>query len=151
MQYYKVLMQRETAGAAVTDTISAFGMYCMDIPFMMATKAKEPSKREWKDEDGDDEYIPVEGLKMSAYEMSVKFGMKGNKDTANKNLKAFLDYLRGGTMKLYCDYTKIGRQNVRFVSIGEDATLVRDANGDLLITKITFKVNDPVTDITLTI
>lgn len=33
-------MQRETAGAAVTDTISAFGMYCMDIPFMMATKAK---------------------------------------------------------------------------------------------------------------
>ena len=54
-------------------------------------------------------------------------------------------------MKLYCDYTKIGRQNVRFVSIGEDATLVRDANGDLLITKITFKVNDPVTDITLTI
>ena len=133
-------MQRETAGATVTDTISAFGMYCMDIPFLMATKAKEPSKREWKDEDGDDEYIPAEGLKMSSYEMSVKFGMKGDKD-----------YLRGGTTKLYCDYTKIGRQNVRFVSIGEDATLVRDANGDLLIIKITFKVNDPVTDITLTI
>ena len=148
---YKPFYIQTDSDTAAIDTASSFGMVAKSNPYPLLPEPKDVYTNEWKDEDGDDEYIPAEGLKMSAYEMSVKFGMKGDKGTANKNLKAFLDYLRGGTMKLYCDYTKIGRQNVRFVSIGEDATLARDAGGDLLIIKITFKVNDPVTDITLTI
>lgn len=150
MQYYKIFLQSEQDGSAVIETIEDFGFYCMDIPFTVIQKAKEPAVRSWKDEDGDDEYIPHTGLYAESYEMAIKFGFKGDKFAATQALGLFLAYLRGsGMMKMYCDYTLIGRQHVRFVSIADDATLVRDESGDLLVVKITFKVNDPTTDITL--
>lgn len=150
MQYYKIFIQLEADNSPVLETIEDFGFYCMDIPFTVIEKAKEPAVRSWKDEDGDDEYIPASGLRASSYEMSIKFGFKGDKFAATHALGLFLAYLRGGgMMKMYCDYTRIGRRHVRFVSIADDATLVRDDSGDLLVVKITFKVNDPVTDITL--
>lgn len=150
MQYYKVYIQSEKADSSVLETIEDFGMYCMDIPFKMVDKAKEPAKRTWYDEDGDDEYIPSSGLRSEAYEMTVKFGFKGDKFAATSALGLFLTYLRqAGLMKMYCDYTLVGRQHVRFVSISDDAELVRDETGDVLVIKITFKVNDPITDIAL--
>ena len=49
-------------------------------------------------------------------------------------------------MKMYCDFNKIGRQHVRLKSI--DPVLYRDPeNEDLLVMSVTFKFNDPVTDI----
>lgn len=139
-------MQREVDGADVVDTIASFGMYCMEDPFKMAEAVKEPTKRTWNDEHGDDEYIPKEGLYMASYENDVKFGFKGDAFGANEKLRSFLDYLRKGMMKWYCEYNRIGRQHVRIKSIKQD--LYRDAdNEDILIVTITFKFNDPVTDI----
>ena len=105
MEYYRIYMQKESDGAVVIDTISSFGLYCMDIPFKVADSVKEPVSRDWHDEDGVDEYIPKEGLRMSAYEMDVKFGFKGDKFVANKSIGDVLDYLMDGYVKLYCDYT----------------------------------------------
>lgn len=137
----------EKSGADVVDTIQSFGMYCMENPFRTCSDVKEPSKRTWYDEHGDDEYIPEEGLYMSAYENKVKFGFDGAAYSANEKLKSFLDYLRGGTMKMYCEFNGIGRKNVRLKSIDPD--LVRDVSGneDILIVSMTFKFNDPVTDV----
>lgn len=149
MEYYRIYMQKESDGAVVIDTISSFGLYCMDIPFKVADSVKEPVSRDWHDEDGVDEYIPKEGLRMSAYEMDIKFGFKGDKFAANKSIGDFLDYLMDGYVKLYCDYTRIGRQHVRFSKLSDDAELVRCEDGDILIFKVTFKVCDPVTDVTL--
>lgn len=150
MEYYKIYMQKESEGAEVIDTIDSFGLYCVDIPFKPADSVKEVVSRDWHDEDGVDEYIPKDGLKMSAYEMDVKFGFKGDKFSANKAISDLLEYLRSGYIKLYCDYTRIGRQHVRFSKLNDSAELVRDDDGDILIFSVTFKVCDPIEEVILT-
>lgn len=147
-RYFRIYLQREIDGAPVVDTIDSFGMYCMENPFKTCGEVKEPAKRTWYDEHGDDEYIPpVGGLYMAAYENKVKFGFNGKAYGANEKLKAFLEYLRGGMMKMYCEFNGIGRQHVRLKSV--DDTLYRSVQGDedILVASITFKFNDPVADI----
>lgn len=144
--YFRIYMQLERDGAEVKDTISSFGMYCMENPFKPCSEVKEPSKRTWNDEHGDDEYISKDGLYMASYENKVKFGFKGDTFGANEKCKAFIEYLRKGMMKMYCEYNRIGRQHVRLKSI--DPELYRDTDdGDILVLSITFKFNDPVSDV----
>ncbi len=148
MEYFKIYMQLTSDGATVKETISDFGLYCMEVPFSVAQSAKELSTRDWYDEDGTDVYIPKDRLKMSAYDMKVKFGYRGDRFSANEKINAFLSYLKQGALKMYCDYTRIGRQNVVLSKVDDSATLVRDdLDGDLLIFTVMFKVYDPVTDI----
>lgn len=145
--YFRIYMQKEGDGAKVMDTITDFGMYVSESPFKPCDSVKEPVKREWHDEHGDDEYIGKDGLYMAAYENKVKFLFKGEAYGANEKCRSFVNYLRTtGMMKMYCDFNKIGRQHVRLKSI--DPVLYRDPeNEDLLVMSVTFKFNDPVTDI----
>ena len=50
---------------------------------------------------------------------------------------------------VYDTYTKIGRQKVRYVSVDDDIFWRQEEGGDIVVFVVTFKVNDPVTDITL--
>lgn len=141
--------------ALVVDTFDNWGIVCKDFPFKLYGEAKELPSNDWKDEDGDDEYIPSE-LKIDSYELEVEFVYKGDMNTANTNIKAFLDYLTGrdGTgaeLMVYDTYTKIGRQHVRFVSVDDDIFWRQEEGGDVVVFVVTFKVNDPVTDITLSL
>lgn len=158
MEPEKIYVQKMTAedepAAQVRELGSDFGFYGMEIPFVPFGEAKEPSRNDWKDEDGDDEYLPESGLKMQAFEVGIKLGYKGSKDSANGKIAALLDYLTGrdGTgprMKIYSTYTKIGYNDVRFVSLDDDAELVRSGDGDILVITVTLKVNDPATRVTL--
>lgn len=152
-KYYKVYMQKEKSGEVMKETIADFGMYCMTIPFSIGGTAKALTERSWAEEDGKDVYVPQQ-LKMESYTMKVKFGCKGEKFSANKNITDMLDYLTGRDgsgvyMKLYCDYTKVGRRHVRFTKLSDDATLVRtDDDGDILIVEMEMAVDDPVTEVT---
>lgn len=93
-------MQKEGDGNEVKDSIADFGMYVSESPFKPCDSVKEPIKREWHDEHGDDEYIGKDGLYMAAYENKVKFLFKGDAFGANEKCKAFIDYLRmSGMMK----------------------------------------------------
>ena len=137
---------------SVYESVSTWGVWCKDIPFLVFNKTKDPAKRSWYDEHGDDEYIPDGGLYLEAYTMKVEFGcklMSGVNDVRTK-VGTFLEYLRtAGKMKMYSTYTRIGRQDVRLESVGDKATWKSDQNGEFLIFEVTFKVNDPKTDITL--
>lgn len=149
MKYYKFYIQKESEGAAVKELGEDFGFYETESKFYGGNTVKDIPKREWHDEDGDDEFVPDE-QKYKAYEMEVSLGYKGDMGTANEKLRALQDYLAGGTMRFYDSYNKTGRQGVRFVSISDDAELVRnDADGDILIITVRMKVNDPRTEITL--
>lgn len=150
---YAILFKKMNDGAPVVDTFDNWGIVCKDFPFKLYGEAKDLPSHDWKDEDGDDEYIPKE-LKIASYEVDVEFVYKGAIDSANTKIKGFLDYLtgRGGTgaeLMVYDTYTKIGRQSVRFVSVEEDVFFRQTEYGDILVFVVTFKVNDPVTDITL--
>lgn len=150
MQYYKIYIQSEADGAAMKETIADYGMYCMEFPFKVSGDIKSPAKRSWYDEDGDDEYVPDGSLKVEAYETTVKFGYKGARNSAPSAVRAFLSYLRSaGLMKIYCEYGSIGRRGVRLSKVADDAELIQDASGDLVVFKVTFKVNDPVTEVEL--
>lgn len=149
MKYYKFYIQKETDGAEVKELGEDFGFYEMECKFYGGKAVKDVPKRDWYDEDGDDEFVPEE-LKYKAFEMDIKFGYKGDMFTANDKLDALQDYLDGGTMKIYDSYNHIGRQNVRFVEIPDDAELVRDKDdGDILVVTVKLKVNDPRTAIKL--
>lgn len=152
MDYHKLYFQKSKDGEPVIETISSWGMYCMDIPLSTSYVAKDVSSNSWNDEDGDDEYIPQK-LMIKSREVTIKLGFKGDKFSANKAIKKAINYLTGadGTgveMKFYCTYTKEGRCSVRFVKINDNAELVRDDDGDILVIEVVLKVNDPITDIT---
>ena len=149
MECYKVYIKQDKSGASVVETIEDFGLYCVDIPFKPAGDVKDIVSRDWKDENGVDEYIPTDGLKMSAYEIDVKFGYKGDKLGANKAISSLLSLLSAGYVSIYDTYTGIGRQKVRLVKLNDNAELVRDDDGDILIFSVTLKVCDPITNISL--
>ena len=149
MEYYKIYIKQEKPDASVVETIEEFGLYCVDIPFKPMSDVKEVVSRDWKDENGIDEYIPADGLKLSAYDMDIKFGYKGDKFGANEAISSFIEFLVSGYVSIYDTYTKIGRQKVRLVKLNDDADLVRGDDGDILIFSVTFKVCDPLTNISL--
>lgn len=135
----------------VCESVNEWGIFCKKIPFKIFDKVKEPALRSWHDEDGDDEYIPEDGLKLEAYKMKVELACKkgGSIDDVRDNIGTFLNYLKLGLFKLYSSYTRIGRQDVRLDSISDSAKWKSDENGEYLIFEVTFKVNDPVTDVVL--
>jgi len=156
------------------ESVKQWGVWCKDIPFKLFDKVKEPAKRTWYDEHGDDEYIPADGLMLEAYTMDVEFGCKIMKATTDgsdsipavedvrANVAAFLEYLRtNGMLMIYSAHTRIGRTDVRLDSVGSDAKWKREkalkvvsgtstmTYDEYLVFKVTFKVNDPKTDVTL--
>ena len=150
---YAIYFKKMKDDASVVDTLSDWGIVCKDFPFKLYGEAKELPSFDWKDEDGDDEYVPDE-LKISAYEIEVEFAYKGAMDSANTKIRGFLDYLTGrgvtgAELMVYDTYTKIGRQSVRFVSVGDDVFYRQEDGGDVVVFVVTFKINDPVTEITL--
>jgi hypothetical protein len=150
---YAIYFKKMKDNALVVDTLDNWDIVCKEFPFKLYGEAKELPSHDWKDEDGDDEYIPSE-LPIAAYEMEVEFAYKGVMDSANANIKGFLDYLTGRDgsgveLMVYDTYTKIGRQSVRFVSVGDDVFHRQEEGGDVVVFSVTFKVNNPVTDITL--
>lgn len=141
------------------ESVATWGIFCKEIPFKIMDKVKEPAKRSWYDEHGDDEYIPSEGLYVDSYSMKVEFGCKLiTGDDANVygitvndvrvNVGNFLEWLRSaGMMKMYSSYTRIGRQNVRLVSINDKAW--KSGDDEWLLFEVEFKVGDPVTDVSI--
>lgn len=152
MKYEKVYIQKMKQGATIKETVADFDIYCAEMPFKLFVEAKDPSRRDWMDEHGSDEYIPESGLKMQSYTMDVKFCCKGDKYSSNAKIQKFVKYLTGmdgtgATMLMYCTWTKIGRSDIRFDKLNDKAELIRDEDGDTLVFTITFKVNDPVSDV----
>ena len=150
---YAIYFKKMKSDALVVDTLDNWGIVCKEFPFKLYGEAKELPSHDWKDEDGDDEYIPSK-LPIASYEVEVEFAYKGVMDSANASIKGFLDYLTGRDgsgveLMVYDTYTKIGKQHVRFVSVSDDVFHRQEEGGDVVVFSVAFKVNDPVTDITL--
>lgn len=133
----------------VKDSYTEWGMIVKSVPFKPIPDPKEIYSEDWPDEDGEDEYIPSI-MHYKAYEMDVSFFYIGDSNTANASIISFFNYIKNGLFKIYDTYTGIGRQNVRYAGYKENAFLRRDEIGDIVEFTVTFKVNDPVTQIELT-
>lgn len=148
-QYKPLLFTKLTDNAPVRNSME-WNVWVKSVPFKIFPDLKDIPSRDWVDENGDDEYIP-DTPKYKAYEIECEFVYIGAYESANTQIRSFLNYLStGGAFKFYDTYTKIGRTNVRYVSFSEDALHRREGDTDKVIFSVTLKVNDPITDITLT-
>jgi hypothetical protein len=142
-----------SAGAPIIDSQDQWGIVCKGFPFKIFGKAKDLPSQKWPDEHGVEEYVP-KTLFLDSYDMEVEFAYKGSMFSANLAIISFLNYLTGldGTnfgaeLLVYDTYTQIGRRKVRFLSTSNDLIVRNEWDGDLFTFTVTFRVNDPVTDI----
>lgn len=148
MDYKPFLIQKLKTNSPVRDS-REWDIWVKSIPFLIYPKLKEPAKRSWVDESGDDEYVP-DTPRFEAYTMDVAFAFIGERGTANVKIRSFLSYLsQDGEFSIYDTYTAIGRTHVRYSSFSDDAFRRREGQNDLVEFKVTLKVNDPITEIRL--
>lgn len=161
--YKTFLIQQQTYdGSTYTDvgqtvdTYIAYKVVCQECPFKYLPEVKEPAKRDWFDEDGEDSYIPATGLRMKAYDMEVKFLYVGTEQDMHDDLKDFIDFIYGKNtngspcLAVYDDYTKTGRRGVYTSEVSNELLIYNDSDTDVVAQfKVKFRVTDPVTDIDL--
>lgn len=150
MKYKPFLIQKLTTGASVRDS-REWNIYVKSVPFKVFPDMKDVPANDWYDQNGDDEYIPSPPY-YKAYEIDCEFVFVGENGTANAQIKSLLKYLSESVMfKFYDTHSKIGRTNVRYVSTDDDVLYRKDGRNDIVVFSVTLKVNDPLTDIVLSL
>lgn len=148
MKYKPFLIQKLKEGSPVRDS-REWGIWIQHFPFKIYPKMKEPAKKSWKDENGDDEHIPDIPV-FEAYTADVEFVFIGEYESANNQITSFLDYLfYNGEFSIYDTYTKIGRTHVRYDAFSDKAYRRRENENDVVQFSVSLKINDPKTQITL--
>ena len=148
---YKPFYIQTDADATAIDTAAQWGLVAKTNPYPAMPEPKEPYNNEWKDEDGDDEYVA--DMHYESFEFDVTFFIKTyateSKSAAEllrEQINAFFNHIRTGEFKVYDAYTALGRQKVRYAGYDEgDEGFKARADWARLIFTVTFKVNDPVT------
>lgn len=170
--YHKFLINQQTYNGliytdvgSVVDTKVKFGCVCKDSPFKYLPETKELASRDWFDEDGEDVYFPAARvIPCAAYDWEVSFLFTASTAALLRtNAKSFLQYVCGkkdssdGTLAysvclaVYDEYTGIGRRGVYVKEVSPEVFVHDDGDNDCVAEiKVTFRVTDPVTDITLT-
>jgi len=151
---YKPFYIQYGNNTTATDTRAAWGLIAKTNPYDALPTPKEPYKNEWLDENGDDEYTAA--MAYESFTTEVDFFIKAQTD-ASKSAAQYIreaqsslfNAIKTGSFKIYDSYTAIGRQNVRYA--GYEAGEFWEQGGVARCTfKVKFKVNDPVTFMTLT-
>jgi len=130
-----------------------WGMVAKTNPYPILPTVKAPYSNDWKDENGTEEY--VEQMNYESFELTVTFYAKAF-STQSQNaayilksqIKSFFDYIQNGYIRVYDSYTELGWQNVRYQSYAEESFKAKD-NWARAIFSVTFKVNDPTTEVYL--
>lgn len=163
--YKKFLIQQQTYDGStytdvgsVIDTQEEYFVVCSECPFKILPTTKELAKRDWPDEDGEDVFMPADGLKFKAYDLEVKFLYVGQKDDMTLDLNAFIEFIYGKNdngsplLAIYDEYTQQGRQGVYALEVNNEFLAYDDANDGVVGEfKVKFRVTDPVTQVVLTI
>lgn len=170
---YKIYIQQlaydgisYTSGKPI-DTLDKFNIVCEECPFILFPESKEPSSRNWVDEDGLDEYIP-QYLPLKEYDINIKFlynrvrnGQTVTDNTIRSDIKSFISFLYGRSgsgitgdtvqsarLAIWSEDTGIGRKDIRVKKV-HNSLFYHTRYDDEVICEfeITFQVNDPATDV----
>lgn len=154
---YKPFYIQFENGSAI-DILDTYRVIVKTHDYPTGRKVKEPYKNQWKDEHGDDEYIPESGLLFEAFTFKMECAIfaKGlSMDSAivqlRDGMRAFINALASGAFCTYDAWTGFGFRNVRlqeFREPGNDAYSVKDSMTRLIFT-VVLKVNDPATHMVL--
>lgn len=130
------------------DTNAQYGLVIKHAPFSIAPKPKNIITQSWKDEDGDDVFLPGT-ITREAYDLELEFVYFQPDNDANSQIRKFVSDISGKWLKVYDTYTKIGRQAVYMVEADDDPQFRRREGRDCLVFKVKFRVNDPNTNVQL--
>ena len=155
IDYKPFYIQTDADGSAIDTT--EWGLVAKSTPFPLLPTPKEVYKNEWLDENGDDEYNAV--MAYESFEFEVTFYVKAFEspnESAEEVLRGqiyrFFQKIQHGEFSIYDSYTSLGRRKVRYAGLSDEkfkcGTSPR-GNWARSIFTITFKVNDPVTLMTL--
>lgn len=149
---YKPIYIQANGDELATDTMK-WGLVAKSNPFPVLPSPKGVYKNEWKDENGDDEY--VDKMYFSSISFSISFYLKAfatdgksATETMLSQIDLFFDKIKQGEFMIYDSYTGIGYRHVRYESYKEERFKAKGEWARSIFT-ITFKVNDPVTRMTL--
>lgn len=137
----------QTANDTTAWSTEVYGLVAKSNPYPIMPNPKTPYNNDWKDENGDDEYVVVQYFQ--SQELSVKFyckvpGGDNPEKTLRMQIADFFDKIREGEFTVYDSTTGIGRRKVHYAGYEEDTFSAKD-NYALAIFTVKFKVNDPVT------
>lgn len=162
---YTLLLQKE--GGNVVNSFTQWGIVCAKVPFKAGWKTKDLPKRDWKDENGEDVYIPAK-IPVEAYDAEFEMAYKGQELSSNPfnlhlalaQIDAFKKWLTGNDteegsgamLSIYSPYSTIGRQKCYLLEIGSEEPHVQVKqegnnlyNENVVTFKVKFRVTDPVT------
>ena len=152
VNYHPFYIQTDVDDAAI-DT-KEWGMVAKTNPFPALPTPKEPYKNNWLDENGDDEYNKK--MYYESFEFDVQFYVKTIGTNAEavllSQIEGFFAKIKEGEFMIYDSHTGLGRQKVRYAGFNSEEYKRRfQATKDWAraIFTITFKVNDPITRVTM--
>ena len=162
---YKPFYIQTSKDEFAIDTMQ-YGLVFKSSPYPIFPKVKSIYKNDWKDENGDDEYIGktrikdegeeyISGIFYEAFTLPITFYAKAfgteEKSAASllrQQIMSFFQKISNSEFCIYDSYKDIGYQNVRYESIDEQNIQFKaKANWARVIFSINFKINDPVTKI----
>ena len=132
------------------DTASTWGLVAKSNPYPLLPNPKKPYSNDWKDADGDDEY--VDEMFYESQDISVQFYVRvqsgsGSELTLRSQIRSFFDFINGKEVTIYDSQTGYGRQKVRHAGYSEDSFRRTPSYARAIFT-VKFKVNDPLTQMT---
>lgn len=152
LRNYKPMYIQTDSDTAAVDT-RAWGLVAKTNPYPLLPNPKEPFQNDWKDENGNDEYVAE--MYYEAMEFSVTFYIKafatqtaGAEKVLRTQIDSFFDAIREGEFMLFDSYTGLGRQRVRYAGYEEESFKAGEGWARSIFT-ITFKANDPITRVIL--
>ena len=157
IQQYKKDGSTESDVGDTVDTQASYKVVCQEFPFKFMPETKELPSRKWYDKDGEDVYIPSDGLKLEAYDIEAKFLYVGTQKDMTTDIEGFIKFICGRDqngsplLKVYDEYTKTGRKGIYVKEVDNELLAYDDLNSHVIgVFKVKFRVTEPASKITLT-
>lgn len=135
-----------------------YGIKIQHAPFSLMPKIKNVVVQTWKDEDGDDVFLPrVQGDTPGTWKPAITHEAvdykpifvlhEKNNDIAiaNIRLREFIRRIEGRWLKVWDEYTQIGYEGVYLYDVDDDPDFKRREH-DTVVFELFFKVNGAAID-----
>lgn len=103
-------------------------------------EVKELPSNDWKDEDGEDIYVPPNGLNFNSSDLEFKMCYSGEYETFGSVLDSIIECLKSGFLAVKFHYTCEKWYACLLKSIGDFDVYSNKSVGDVVEYKITFKI-----------
>lgn len=172
MQDRNILLIRKGEEGSVVNSFTEWSIACAKVPFKAGGTVKELAKRDFPDEHGEDTFIPKK-LVFEAYDAEFEMAYAGQELASNPfnlslafaQIDSFKKWLSGNDEEegsgaelfIYSPYTTMGRKcYLKEISDEEPHVQLKQERGNLynenIVTfKVTFRVIDPMTNVTLSL